>query len=86
MIAYGWVVGRKVNLAAPVILLFVTGWPITVTSQVLSALMVDLLPGQSATTTEANNLFRCELGAAASAAITPMSESTGKGWAYTTLC
>lgn len=85
MIAYGWVVGRKVNLAAPVILLFVTGWSITATSQVLSALMVDLWPGQSATATAANNLFRCELGAAASAAITPMSESMGKGWAYTTL-
>ncbi|KAJ5535776.1 MFS transporter [Penicillium frequentans] len=85
VIAYGWVLGRKVNLAAPVILLFICGWSLMGTSQVLSALMVDIWPGKSASATAANNLFRCELGAAASAAISPMSEAMGSGWAYTTL-
>ncbi|CRG89076.1 Quinidine resistance protein 2 [Talaromyces islandicus] len=85
MIAYGWVVGRKVNVAAPVILMFLAGWGLNATSQVLSALMVDLWPDSAAAATAANNLFRCELGAAASAAISPMGAAMGWGWAYTTL-
>lgn len=85
MLTYGWVLGHKVNLAAPIILLFIAGWSIIGTSQVLNALMVDLWPGKSAAATAANNLFRCELGAAASAAISPMSSAMGEGWAYTTL-
>ncbi|KAJ5124363.1 uncharacterized protein N7515_008188 [Penicillium bovifimosum] len=85
MLAYGWVLGRKVSLAAPIILLFLIGWAITGTSQVLNALMVDIWPGKSASATAANNLFRCELGAAASAAISPMASAMGEGWAYTTL-
>ena len=35
--------------------------------------------------TAANNLLRCELGAAASAAINPMRMKMGWGWAFTTL-
>ncbi|CAG7987135.1 unnamed protein product [Penicillium olsonii] len=85
MVAYGWVMGRKVHISAPVILLFITGWALIGTSQVLNVLMVDLWPGKSATATAANNLFRCELGAAASAAISPMASAMGQGWAYTTL-
>jgi len=85
MLSYGWVLGRKVHLSAPVILLFIIGWSIIGTSQVLNVLMVDLWPGKSASATAANNLFRCELGAASSAAITPMSLAMGDGWAYTTL-
>jgi multidrug resistance protein len=85
MLAYGWVLGHKVNLAAPVILLFIAGWALIGTNQVLNVLMVDLWPGKSATATAANNLFRCELGAAASAAISPMVSAMGNGWAYTTL-
>jgi predicted MFS family arabinose efflux permease len=85
MLAYGWVLGHKVSLAGPVILLFLAGWSLTATSQVLNALMVDLWPGKSATATAANNLFRCELGAASSAVISPMVSAMGQGWAYTTL-
>lgn len=85
IIAYGWVMGRRVNLAAPIILLFISGWSLNATSQVLNALMVDIWPGQSAAATAANNLMRCELGAAASAVINPMQEAMGWGLAYTTL-
>ena len=85
VIGYGWVLGHKVNLAVPIILLFISGWTLNATSQVLNALMVDIWPGRSAAATAANNLFRCELGAASSAAISPMSEAMGTGWAYTTL-
>ena len=48
-------------------------------------LMVDIYPGQPATATAANNVVRCLLGAAASAAIGPMAKALGNGWAYTLL-
>jgi multidrug resistance protein len=85
MLTYGWVLGREVHISVPVILLFLIGWSIIGTSQVLNVLIVDLWPGKSASATAANNLFRCELGAAASAAISPMRLAMGEGWAYTTL-
>ena len=47
--------------------------------------MVDIYPMKPATVTAANNVVRCLLGAAASAAITPMSDAMGNGWAYTLL-
>jgi hypothetical protein len=47
--------------------------------------MVDLYPGQATSAAAANNLVRCLLGAASSAAILPMSDAMGAGWAYTTL-
>lgn len=48
-------------------------------------MMVDIYPGRAATATAANNVVRCLLGAAASAAIVPMSAAMGNGWAYTVL-
>lgn len=85
MLTYGWLMGWEIHIAGLVILLFIAGWALIGTSQVLNVLMVDLWPGKSAAATAANNLFRCELGAAASAAISPMSTAMGEGWAYTTL-
>lgn len=85
VLVYGWIMDRHVHLAGPVILLFCSGWMLNASSQVLNALMVDLWPGNSAAATAANNFFRCELGAAASAAISPMIDAMGTGWAYTTL-
>ncbi|CEN60919.1 hypothetical protein ASPCAL07590 [Aspergillus calidoustus] len=85
MIVYGWLMGRRVHLAAPAVLLFFSGWSLNATSQVLNALLVDVWPGRAAAATAANNLMRCELGAAASAAICPMQRAMGWSWAYTTL-
>lgn len=47
--------------------------------------MVDIYPGKPATATAANNVVRCLLGAAATAAIGPMTDALGIGWAYTIL-
>ena len=84
MISYGWFMNQKVNLAGPIIILVICGYALNVTSQALNALIVDLWPGRSASASAANNLVRCELGAAASAAIRPMTDAMGNGWAYTT--
>lgn len=84
-VAYGWVLNYKVSLAGPVILLFVIGYSLISAFQALNILMVDIYPGEAATATAANNLVRCELGAAASAAIVPMTNALGRGWSYTLL-
>ncbi|KAF7190830.1 MFS transporter M6 [Pseudocercospora fuligena] len=85
IIGYGWMLSHKISLAGPAIMLFILGYCLTAGFQVLNVLMVDIYPGKPATATAASNVTRCLLGAAASAAITPMSEAIGNGWAYTIL-
>ena len=82
-IAYGWTLDYKTNLAGPLILLFVFGYGSMAAFQVLQILMVDLNPGNAASATAANNLFRCLLGAGATAVVLPMINRMGIGWAYT---
>ena len=85
VILYGWLLELRVSIAGLIVVLFATSFVLSGSMQVLSTLMVDLWPGRSAAATAANNLFRCEVGAAASAAIQPMIQAMGRGWAYTTL-
>ncbi|RMZ87580.1 hypothetical protein DV736_g5197, partial [Chaetothyriales sp. CBS 134916] len=85
IIGYGWMLNYKTSLAGPVILIFILGWALIAASQALGALMADIWPGKVAAAAAANNMFRCGLGAAATAAIEPMSAAMGRGWAYTIL-
>ena len=85
VILYGWLLELHVNIAGLIIVLFATSFVLSASMQILSTLMVDMWPGRAAAATAANNLFRCEIGAAASAAIQPMILSMGRGWAYMTL-
>jgi MFS family permease len=85
VLGYGWVMDHKISLAGPIILLFIMGYSLTAAFQVLNVLLVDIYPGRPATASAANNIVRCELGAAASAAIVPMANAMGNGWAYTVL-
>ena len=54
----------------------VVGYCLIAGFQTLNVLMVDIYPGKAATVTAASNVTRCLLGAAASAAIVPMSEAS----------
>ena len=85
IIGYGWMMNHHISLAGPVIMLFILGYCLIAGTQCLNVLMIDIYPGKPATATAANNVVRCLLGAAASAAILPMSEAMGNGWAYTVL-
>jgi hypothetical protein len=85
IIGYGWMMNYHISLAGPIIMLFILGYSLIAGTQCLNVLMVDIYPGRPATATAANNVVRCLLGAAASAAILPMSEAMGNGWAYTVL-
>ena len=78
-IAYGW----TLNLAGRLILLFVFGYGSMAAFQVMQILMVDINPGNAASATAANNLFRCLLGAGSTAVVVPMIDKMGVGWAYT---
>ena len=83
MIAYGWVLQFQTNLAGPLIMLFLMGWSLVSASQAISVLMVDIHPERAASVSAAGNLSRCLLAAGSSAAIVPMINAMGKGWAYT---
>ncbi|KAF7901717.1 uncharacterized protein EAF01_007016 [Botrytis porri] len=78
IVAYGgWVMDHHVSIAGPMILLFVIGYALVASFQVLNVLMVDIYPGKPATATAGNNAVRCELGAIATAVIVPIVNAIG---------
>jgi hypothetical protein len=83
IIAYGWVMNFKANLAGPVITLFLTGHTVTGAFSSLNTLIVDISVEIPATAMAANNLIRCPFGAGAVAAAVPLIERIGMGWACT---
>jgi len=85
IIAYGWILTKKISIAVPIVLLFLMGFSLTATFQVLNVLMVDIYPGKPSVATAANNFTRCEIGAVFSAILLPLVDSIGWGWAYTLL-
>jgi MFS family permease len=85
IIAYGWILTKKISVAAPIVLLFIMGFSLTATFQILNVLMVDIYPGKPSVATAANNFTRCEIGAIFSAILLPLVDSIGWGWAYTLL-
>lgn len=83
MIAYGWVLHFKTNLAGPCIFLAVIGYCLIAAFNCFNILIVDFYRKTPATATAATNLVRCLLGAGASAIVIPMIDAMGTGWAYT---
>ena len=82
-IAYGWILHFRTNVAGPCVMLFLQGFSLIASTQVISILIVDINPGLAGTATAAFNLIRCLLGAGATALIVPMTNSLGLGWSYT---
>ena len=80
VIAYGWVMESRTNLAGPLILLLFSAFCISGTFQGLSTLVVDLNRDSPGTATAAMNLARCWLGAGAVAAVIPLLSAIGIGW------
>jgi len=85
LIIYGWLLVANVNLAGPIIVLFLAGYGLTSTFQIMNVLMVDIYPGKPSIATAANNVVRCEIGAVFSAILLPLVNAIGYGWAYTFL-
>jgi multidrug resistance protein len=85
ILAFGWTLHFSGPLPLLLVILFFQSLTMSMAFNVTSTLLIDYYPGKSATATAANNLVRCLLGAGATAAIVPMIESWGRGWAFTAL-
>lgn len=80
--SWGWALQYKVNIGVLVVLQFLMGLGMIGFNNTSSVLIVDLYPGRAGAATAASNLTRCLIGAAATAAITPMINAMGLGWAF----
>jgi hypothetical protein len=85
MIAYGWVINVKTNLAGPVVTLFLTGYTTTGTFSSLNTLIIDINVESPAIAVAASSLIRCHFGASAVTTIVPLIDIIGMGWACTTV-
>ena len=83
IVAYAWVMDHKTALAGPLIMLFFTGHFTTGAFSALNTLIVDINHDTPATAVAANNLFRCLIGAGATAVTNPLIERIGIGWTGT---
>ncbi|KAL5614660.1 uncharacterized protein BROUX77_000497 [Berkeleyomyces rouxiae] len=81
--AWGWAMHAAAPLAVPCVLLVVLGAGLVGYNNTSNALLVDVNGGRAAAATAANNLARCLVGAGATAAIVPLVEGIGAGWAFT---
>ena len=82
-ISWGWAIEYHAHLAVPCVLLFLMGIGLVGFNNVVNVLIVDIHPTKAGSAVAANNLTRCLLGAASSAAIVPMIDAWGAGWAFT---
>ncbi|KAL0944978.1 MFS multidrug transporter [Colletotrichum truncatum] len=85
LLVWGWVLHAGPPVAVPCVLLFLFGVGMIGFNNTTNTLIVDIHPGRAGTATAANNFTRCLLGAAATAAILPMINGMGVGWAFTLL-
>lgn len=82
LLGWGWAMQERVSVAVPCVLLFLMGVSIVGFSNTTNTLLIDIYPYKAGATIAANNLVRCVIGAAASAAIQPMINALGAGWAF----
>lgn len=85
LVAWGWALHASAHIAVICVLLFLVGTCLTGFNNIINVLLIDVCPGKAATATAANNLTRCLVGAGASAAIVPMINGIGVGWAFTVM-
>ncbi|PFH57176.1 hypothetical protein XA68_15405 [Ophiocordyceps unilateralis] len=83
IIGWGWAIQARAHVAVPCIISVGLGIGIIGFNNTSNVLLVDMYPGKAGTATAANNLTRCLVGAGASAAIVPMINAMGVGWAFT---
>lgn len=82
-IAYGWTLQFRTSLAGPEVALFFVGFGVSTAFNITNTLLIDLHRDQPATATAAVNFVRCLMSAGGSAAIIPMINAMGAGWAFT---
>ncbi|KAI8380282.1 major facilitator superfamily domain-containing protein [Blakeslea trispora] len=85
LIGYGWSLYYKVHMAVPIILNFTTSFTATANFNIISTLLIDLFPHNSAAIVANNNLIRCLITAAAILTVQPGIEKIGVGWIFTVI-
>jgi MFS family permease len=84
-LVFGWTLDRRVHISVPIICTFFLGWAATSIQGVITTYLVDVFSNRGASATAALNLARCLLGAGGTAAVLPLSNRIGVGWAFTLL-
>ena len=85
VLVFGWTLDERVHISVPIICTFILGWASTSIIGVVTTFMIDCFPKQGASATAALNLVRCLLAAGGTAAVIPMVNGIGVGWAFTLL-
>lgn len=83
MIGWGWALEKAVHVAVVCVLNLFMSFGLVGFSNTINTLVVELHPGKAGTATAAGNFTRCLVGAGASAAIAPMMNAWGAGFAFT---
>ncbi|EED22446.1 bicyclomycin resistance protein, putative [Talaromyces stipitatus ATCC 10500] len=82
-VGWGWALDARTGVAVPCVLLFAIGITYISVINVFNALISDYYRKTAATAVATNWFVRCMVGAAMSAAILPLINVVGPGWAYT---
>lgn len=83
LLIFGWTVNYGTHIAFPEIGLVIVGFGISGAFNITNNLLIDLHRDVPAATTAAVNFVRCLLSAGGAAAIIPMVNAMGTGWAFT---
>ncbi|KAK4555617.1 hypothetical protein LTR86_007370 [Recurvomyces mirabilis] len=83
ILAFGWTLSYRTNLAGPEVALFFIGFGVSTSFNISNTLLVDLHKATPATATAAVNFVRCLMTAGAAACIIPLCNAIGPGWAFT---
>ena len=81
----GWTLHFRPHISAPIAVLALIGMLLSAAWSALNTLIIDLHPNKASTAAAAHNLFRCSIGAAATAASAPMLEVLGAENYFTTI-
>ncbi|KAF7185818.1 MFS transporter M6 [Pseudocercospora fuligena] len=85
ILIFGWTLNFHTSLAGPEVALFLIGFGVSTAFNITNTLLIDLHRDQPATATAAVNFVRCLMSAGGAAAIIPMCNAMGIGWAFTFL-
>ncbi|EME79524.1 uncharacterized protein MYCFIDRAFT_190396 [Pseudocercospora fijiensis CIRAD86] len=85
ILIFGWTLNFHTSLAGPEVALFLIGFGVSTAFNITNTLLIDLHRDQPATATAAVNFARCLMSAGGAAAIIPMCDAMGIGWAFTFL-
>ena len=83
IIVFGWTLEYQTHLAWPEVALFLIGFGVSTAFNITNTLLIDLHRDKPATATAAVNFVRCLMSAGGAAAIIPMCNAMGTGWAFT---